>query len=49
MGDALPVLDDNGAARGVIVDHDLPAESAMSAEEFRGQLQLMLDMQRQVP
>ena len=49
VGDALPVLDDNGAARGVIVDHDLPAESAMSADEFRGQLQLMLDMQRQVP
>ncbi len=49
VGDALPVLDDNGAARGVIVDYDLPAESAISADEFRGQLQSVLDMQRQVP
>lgn len=49
LGDALPVLDDNGAARGVIVDHDLPAESAMSAEDFRSQLQSVLDIQRQVP
>jgi len=49
VGDALPVLDDNGAARGVIVDHNVPAESAMSADEFRGQLQSVLDIQRQVP
>ena len=49
VGDALPVLDDNGAARGVIVDHNAPAESAMSADEFRGQLQSVLDIQRQVP
>jgi hypothetical protein len=49
LEDALPVLDDNGAARGVVVDHDLPAESAMSADEFRGQLQSVLDIQRQVP
>ena len=49
LGDALPELDDNGAARGVIVDHNVPAESAMSADEFRGQLQSVLDIQRQVP
>jgi hypothetical protein len=49
VGDALPVLDDNGAARGVIVDHNVPAESAISADEFRGQLQSVLDIQRQVP
>lgn len=49
VGDAFPVLDDNGAARGVIVDHNAPAESAMSADEFRGQLQSVLDIQRQVP
>jgi len=49
LNDALPVLGDDGAARGVIVDHDLPTESAMSAEDFRGQLQSVLDIQRQVP
>lgn len=49
LENAFPVLDDNGAARGVIVHHDLPAESAMSADEFRGQLQSVLDIQRQVP
>ena len=43
------VLEDQGAARGVIVDHDLPAESAMSAEDFRSQVQSVLDIQRQVP
>ena len=49
LGDALAVLEDQGAARGVIVDHDLPAESAMSAEDFRSQVQSVLDIQRQVP
>jgi hypothetical protein len=47
--DALPVLDDNGAALGVIVGHNVTAESAMSAEAFRGQLQSVLELQRQVP
>jgi hypothetical protein len=49
LNDALPLLGDDGAARGVIVDHDLPTESAMSAEAFRGQLQSVLEIQRQVP
>lgn len=49
VSDALPVLEDNGAALGVIVDYNVPAESAMSAEDFRGQLQSVLDIQRQVP
>jgi hypothetical protein len=47
--DALLVLDDNGAALGVLVQQNVLAHSAMIAEAFRGQLQSVLEIQRQDP
>ncbi len=49
LEDSIRILEDNGAARGVMIDQALPAESAMSASDFRAQVQLMLELQQQVP
>lgn len=49
LEDSIRILEDNGAARGVIAAQDLPVEDAMSASDFRAQIQLMLDVQQQVP
>lgn len=49
LEDSIRILEDNGAARGVITAQDLPVEDAMSASDFRAQIQLMLDVQQQVP
>ncbi|MDP2286195.1 MAG: hypothetical protein Q8L06_18795 [Pseudohongiella sp.] len=49
LEDSIRILSDDGAARGVIIDQALPAESAMSAGDFRAQVQLMLELQQQVP